>query len=310
MIISASRRTDLPAFYSEWLMNRIRAGFCVVRNPFNPAQVSRVSLRPEEVEAIVFWSKNPLPLFSHLAELDQRGYRYYFQFTLNDYSRSLEPNVPALAERIQTFRALSRLLGRSRVIWRYDPIIITNITDYAYHRQSFSGLCRQLADWTERVVVSVVNYYQKTRRNLKRLEAEGYRFETRLKANLELDELLRFMAKTAAGMGLEIFTCAEERDYTELGLKPGKCIDGDLLHKLWGVNRPWQKDPGQRPACGCVVSKDIGETDSCLHHCPYCYATQNPKLAAEKHQLHDPSSTALFGSPEPSPTPADTPALF
>jgi hypothetical protein len=301
VIISASRRTDIPAFYTEWFLNRVRAGFCLVRHPFRPERVSRVSLRPEDVDAIVFWSKNPRPLLPRLAELDRLGLRYYFQFTLNDYSSLLEPKVPPLSERIETFRALSWVLGRGRVIWRYDPVILTNITDSAYHRQSFPGLCAQLADHTERVMVSVVDYYRKTIRNLKPLEQEGYRFERRLKANLDLDELLRFLAQTATRSGLEIFTCAEERDYTELGIRPGRCIDGELIEKLWGVKRPWKKDRGQRPACGCVVSKDIGETDSCIHHCPYCYATKDQQLAKGKHELHDPHSTALFGNPEPAP---------
>ena len=285
-------------------MNRVRAGFCMVRNPFRPEQVSRVSLLPEEVDAIVFWSKDPQPLLPHLDELDRRGYRYYFQFTLNDYSKLLEPQVPPLPARLETFQTLSRRLGKSRVIWRYDPIIISNLTDSAYHRQSFKGLCARLAGHTERVMVSVVDYYQKTIRRLARLEEEGYVFEKRLRANLELDELLQFMAKTAAKHGLEIFTCAEERNYTEFGLPPGRCIDGELIQRLWGLTGPWQKDPGQRRACGCAKSKDIGETDSCLHHCPYCYATRDRATASRKFYEHDPNSTALFGNPEISPPPA------
>jgi hypothetical protein len=308
MIISASRRTDLPAFYSEWFLNRIRAGFCMVRNPFQPGQVSRVSLLAEDVDAIVFWSKNPAPLILRLDELDQRGYRYYFQFTLNDYSNLLEPVVPPLKERLETFQTLSRRLGKSRVIWRYDPIILSNITDSAYHRQSFQGLCARLADHTERVMVSVVDYYRKTVRNLARLEPEGFVFERRLRANLELDELLQFMAKTANKFGLQIFTCAEERNYSEFGIPPGRCIDGELIQRLWGLTGPWKKDPGQRQACGCAASKDIGENDSCLHHCPYCYATRDPAEASRKFRQHNPGSTALFGNPEPSPPPAVTPA--
>ena len=300
MIISASRRTDIPAFYSEWLMNRVREGFCLVRNPFQPSQIARVSLRPEEVEAIVFWSKDPRPLLTHLSELDQLGFRYYFQFTLNDYSKFLEPNVPALKERVETFRELSRRIGAGRVIWRYDPIIISNITDYAYHRHSFQGLCAQLAGRTERVMVSVVDYYKKTIRNLKALEPEGYVFERRLRANLNLDELLQFMAKTAAKAGLEIFTCAEERNYTEFGIPPGRCIDGELIEKLWGWKNSGTKDQGQRRACGCVKSKDIGETDSCLHHCPYCYATRDGKIAGRNALQHDPSASSIFGNLEPS----------
>jgi hypothetical protein len=134
MIISASRRTDIPAFYAEWFIKRIRAGFCIVPNPMNAKQTPIISLRPEDVDAIVFWSKNPSPLLPYLNELDQRGFNYYFQFTLNDYPRALEPNVPYLNTRLQIFKELSERIGSSRVVWRYDPIVISNFTDYQFHR--------------------------------------------------------------------------------------------------------------------------------------------------------------------------------
>ena len=140
MIISASRRTDIPALYSKWFMNRIRAGYCRVPNPRNTKQVSRVSLRPSDVEAIVFWSKNPAPLLPHLRELDSSGFRYYFQFSLNDYPWALEPNLPSLSDRTDTFKDLGRILGPSRVVWRYDPIIISNLTPFEYHREMFAWI--------------------------------------------------------------------------------------------------------------------------------------------------------------------------
>lgn len=302
MIISASRRTDLPAYYSEWFMNRVRAGFCTVHHPFRAGQKFRVSLAPEEVDAIVFWSKNPAPLLAHLDELDRRGFRYYFQFTLNDYSPLLEPGIPPLAERLKTFHALADRLGSARVVWRYDPILLTNITDPGFHLQSFKGLARALAGRTQRVMVSVVDYYAKTARRLKRLEAEGYVFEKNLKFNLELDGLLRHLAKAARESGLEIYTCAEERNYTEFGLPPGKCLDDQLLHRLFGLTVPAAKDPGQRPACGCIKSRDIGENNTCPAGCPYCYAVADPRVAAAKHAAHDPLAEALGGDDPADPS--------
>jgi hypothetical protein len=158
MIISASRRTDIPAFYSKWFMNRIREGYCLVPNPLNTKQISVVTLSPVEVDAIVFWSKNPEPLIPYLSELDDYGFRYYFQFTLNDYPSALEPNIPSLESRLETFRKLSKLLGPKRVIWRYDPIIISNYTPPSYHIERFRNIANELRGFTKRVMVSFVDY--------------------------------------------------------------------------------------------------------------------------------------------------------
>ena len=137
MIISASRRTDIPAFYSEWMLHRLKAGYCTVANPFNRNQVSRISLRPEDVDAIVFWTRNPRPLMRYIPELDSQGYRYYFQFTILGYPREIDPKSPTAAAAVQTFHELSERLGPTRVIWRYDPIVFTGLTPPAFHRENF-----------------------------------------------------------------------------------------------------------------------------------------------------------------------------
>src|SRR4030042_4778791 len=177
MIISASRRTDIPAFYSDWFINRIRAGWCFVPNPVNYHQLSFVPLIPEEVAAIVFWSKNPEPLIKHLDDLDRQGYRYYFQFTLNDYPIELEPALPPANVRIETFKQLSERLGSLRVIWRYDPIIISNQTPITYHLKKFSQISESLKGYTNRVMVSFVDYYRKTDSRLEKLHNFGFEFE-------------------------------------------------------------------------------------------------------------------------------------
>jgi len=299
MIVSASRRTDIPAFYARWFMNRVREGFCLVSNPYNPSQVSRVSLRPEDVDVLVFWSKNPAPLLPHLRDLEWDGFRFYFQFTLNAYPRELEPGVPPLRERLHTFKRLSDALGPERVVWRYDPVILSNRTDPAFHRSRFQSLCRELAPFTRRVMTSLVTFYAKTGRRLKRLEPRGYRFDTAPEESPEADRLLAEMAQAAGEQGIEIQSCAATRDYSGLGIPPGRCIDGEILERVWGIRRPWFKDPHQRRTCGCAASKDIGMTDSCLHDCPYCYATRDGSLARERHRAHDPSSAALLGDPPP-----------
>ncbi len=301
MIISASRRTDIPAFYSAWLMNRIRAGYCLVPNPFNAKQISRVSLAKEDVDAFVFWSKNPEPMLALLDELTSWGYIYYFQYTLNDYPRAIEPRVPPLDRRIETFHELARRLGPLRVIWRYDPIIITPNTDYDFHAATFERLTGLLAGATRRVVISVVDLYRKTDRRMAAHADAGFQIDPDAVASHEMRQLLAHISRVARAHGVDSFSCAEEHDFTDAGVRPGSCIDCNLIAALGG-HVSSKKDPGQRPACRCVTSRDIGINDTCLHGCPYCYSTRNDELAHQRHAQHDPSSPVLFGhveAPEP-----------
>lgn len=298
MIISASRRTDIPAFYSQWFMNRIRLGFCVVPNPFNTKQLSVVSLKPEDVDAIVFWSKNPAPLIPHLGELDDPGFRYYFQFTLNDYPYALEPGVPSIHERVATFLKLAERVGPSRVVWRYDPIIVSNITSIDFHRETFARLANSLSGATHRAMVSICDFYQKTDRRLAALEQEGYLFNKEAASSTEVASLLKDISAIARRRNIEIFSCAEDIDFSNLGIQPGMCIDADLVKKIWGISVCTTKDPTQRKHCRCVVSKDIGMNDTCMHGCRYCYSTRNNALAERRHSEHDPNSPAIWGHPE------------
>ena len=287
MIVSCSRRTDIPACYPAWFMNRLRAGYCVVSNPFNPHQRRRVSLRREDVDALVFWTKNVRPLLPSIDELISAGHRFMVQFTLNPYPPILEPGMPRLEDRLADFETLSRLIGKNRVVWRYDPIIISNQTPFSFHRQAFLALAERLSEVTERVVVSVVQLYRKTLRGLMGLSERGLIFEQHAADSAEMNELLYFLAETAGSYGLEIVSCASERDLSVLRISPGRCIDGELFTSLWGLQGPWKKDPGQRPACGCTVSVDIGATNTCQHGCPYCYATTNHEQSRIQFLQHD-----------------------
>lgn len=298
MIISASRRTDIPAFYSEWFMNRIRAGYCQVPNPFNANQVSRVSLDLADVEAIVFWSKNPAPLIPHLDELDQRGFHYYFQFTLNNYPRALEPYVPSFENRLETFKKLSERVGALRLVWRYDPIIISNQTDYYYHREKFSWIADGLKGATKRVMVSIVDFYKKTGNRLSKLEKEeGFIFERDVQYSTEVANLLKDFHAIAQHNNIEIFTCAEENNFSSVGVPPGKCIDNGILTSIQPKPIRYKKDPSQRDSCLCSMSKDIGLNNTCMHGCPYCYATTSLEVAQHRHDEHDPDSPFLWGNP-------------
>jgi len=263
-------------------------------------QVSLVSLRPKEVDAIIFWSKNPAPMIPYLGELNAMGFRYYFQFTLNDYPKELVPNIPSFDNRLETFLKLSELIGSIRVVWRYDPIIVSNVTPFDFHRERFRSIAKELRGATNRVMVSIVDFYQKTDRRFAQLEGRGFLFDKEAENSKEMDILLRDMAGIARKNGMEIYTCAEARDYSEFGIPPGRCIDEELLKKIWVLHLKYKKDPSQREFCLCMVSKDIGINDTCIHGCPYCYSTRNYNLAERRYKEHDPSAPSLWGDFENS----------
>jgi hypothetical protein len=299
MIISASRRTDIPAYYSKWFLNRIRAGWCQVPNPLNCHQLSYVSLKPEDVTVIVFWSKNPAPLLDSLDELDQKGFRYYFQFTLNDYPEYLEPNLPKVTDRIDTFKTLSERLGDIRVVWRYDPIIISNETPPEFHISGFAKIAESLKGYTKRVMVSFVDYYAKTDSKFGELTTHGFKFDKYFHQSPKATTLIRDISNIANQNGIKVFTCAEEIDFSTAGVTPGCCIDPVLINKIWSIKVESKKDPTQRTTCLCAASKDIGINDTCLHGCTYCYATRKTETALKRHSQHDPYSPAMWGDVRP-----------
>ncbi|MBI4863719.1 MAG: DUF1848 domain-containing protein [Candidatus Riflebacteria bacterium] len=295
MIISASRRTDIPAFYTRWFMNRIRAGHSMVANPFRRDQIRRVSLLPQDVDVLVFWSKNPAPMLPHLETLRRGGYRFVFQFTLNDYPACFEPHVPPLEDRIRTFLDLADRVGSGLVVWRYDPIIVSRATDFAYHARRFERLARRLAGRTRRVVVSLVDRYRKAERNMATIQDESHRVDWTASERPGMDELLKELSALAVGFDMEIRSCAEPEDRTRCGVRPGGCIDAGLLARLHDITVAQGRDRGQREACLCAVSRDIGTPNTCAHGCRYCYATQSPELATRRLAGHDPGTNAIEG---------------
>lgn len=293
MIISASRRTDIPAFYSEWLMNRMRAGFLLTRNPFNYHQVSRVSLLPEDVDAIVFWTRNPTKLLPYLDELSEIGHRFYFQFTLTGYPRLIESKTLNPHKALEVFKRLSEKIGAEKVIWRYDPILFSNLLPFDEHVRLFSKIATELEGHTRRVVISFADFYQKTEKNLKAIDSLIYSDITQ---NHELClTLSQRLSEIARQHGLDIYSCAEEVNLTGQGIQHGKCIDEALINDLFGLFIPNSKDSGQREACGCVKSIDIGTYNTCLHGCQYCYATYNQNQANSNFKKHSPESPFLLG---------------
>jgi len=294
MIISASRRTDVPAFYSNWFMKRIEAGHCDVPNPFNPTQVTEVSLKPEDVDVIVFWTRNASPLMPHIEELDRKGHRYTFLYTMMDNPRPMDPRCPSMKEALGTFKALSDRIGPERVTWRYDPIVFSNATNPEFHKRTYETIAKQLQGYTNRSIISLVTVYRKARQRLTALrqagidlmECEGEAFV----------DLMMFMASTARENNMTLLSCAQEGDLAPYGILPGKCIDDGLIREVFGLEVSPTKDPSQRKACGCVVSKDIGMYDSCLYGCVYCYATNSFEKAKENYRNHDPEAPSLLAA--------------
>lgn len=291
MILSASRRTDIPAFYADWFMRRVEAGFVLTRNPMNHAQLSRIPLSPETVDAIAFWTKDPQPMLDRLPALDAVGYRYYFQFTLTPYDRTLERGLRNKTEIESTFITLSKQLGRERVVWRYDPIILNDTLDVSWHREQFSRMCGVLAPYTDTVTISFVDLYAKCRSPLLREITPA-----------EMAELAGFIGETARTHGLRATACCEKTDLTPYGIEKASCIDKARLEKLCGCPLALIPDKNQREGCGCVQSVDIGTYNTCVNGCVYCYANRSPSAAARQHARHDPGEPLLLGGVLPGET--------
>jgi len=296
MIISASRRTDIPAFYSEWLINRIRAGYCTVPNPFNLQQITWVSLLPAEVDIIVFWTRNPKPLMPYLTELDQRGFLYYFQFTLLGYPRQIDAKGPERETSIDTFQELAGRIGPERLIWRYDPIVFSQLTDAQFHLENYAHIAEMLRGSTVRSVISLMDFYPKIRKRVAVLKADGIGLvDYDGNSGQNFIEMMTSIAQIAQANGMQIQSCAEELALSIYGIQPGKCIDDRYIEAVFSLDVTHQKDPSQRKACGCVVSKDIGMYDSCVFGCQYCYATSSFARARQTFEQHDPHSPSLVG---------------
>lgn len=284
LIISASRRTDIPAFYSEWFFRRIEEGYVMVRNPMNVHQVSKISLRRDAVDCIVFWTKNPEEMIPKLHLIDE--YIYYFQFTLTPYNNNIETNVPKKSHIIDTFKKLSEKIGPKRLIWRYDPIIVNGNINMKYHVKFFEILSSKLHGYTSKCVISFLDFYPKVDRNLKNLRAHEISEQEKRNIAYKLSEI-------AKAYSLKLETCAEDIDLSVYGIEHSKCIDPDLIENLLGEKLKIKKDKNQRKFCGCAESIDIGTYDTCLHGCLYCYANYSKSAVEKSIKNYDVNSPLL-----------------
>lgn len=289
MIVSASRRTDIPAFYSDWLLNRIHEGYVLVRNPFNPKMVSRIDLRPEVVDCIVFWTKNPAPLLGKLDRLKE--YNYYFQFTVNPYGKELETHLPPLSRRLDTFKRLSDKIGREKVIWRYDPVLTNREYTIAFHQEKFAAIVGSLKDYTEKCMLGFIDHYRHI------LPAVSKHAILPLQPG-EIEKMaVSFRKTTDAFPPLHLETCTTKVDLSHLGIPAGLCIDDKLIERITGYPIKARKDKNQRDICNCAESIDIGTYETCLNGCIYCYAIRgNDATARRNAQTHDKNSPLLTGN--------------
>lgn len=287
MILSVSRRTDIPNYYSEWFFNRIEEGYLYVRNPMSSRQVSKISLSPDKISCIVFWTKNPKEMMKRLDELDNKyKNRYYFQFTINGYGKEVEPNLPDIKERINTFQELSKKIGKDRVIWRYDPILLNKIYTIKYHINTFKDTAEKLRGYTNNVVINFIDLYEKTKRNTKNLNLEEI-------SENKMVEIVEELKKIAKKNEMKIETCTDKIDLKDIGIDHATCINKDLIEQITNCELKVSKDK-QRNACECFKCDEVGKYNTCLNACKYCYANfNNKKVEKNYYENYDPKSPFL-----------------
>jgi nucleotide-binding universal stress UspA family protein len=295
MIISASYRTDIPAFYSAWLKARIEAGYARVPNPYS-GKPSRVGLRPEEVDGYVFWTRNARPARAIFETLAADRMPFVVQYTVTGYPSSLEQSVPPVEATIADIVSLSEQFGSRAVVWRYDPVFWSSLTPPDFHRENVARLARQLSGSVDEVTFSAAHIYRKTRRNTEE-SARKSGFEWRDPEPEEKAALLQELAAISAEAGLRPTLCSQP-DLLGGDLSPARCIDADRLADIAG--HPLKsRQKGNRPGCLCAESRDIGSYDSCPHGCVYCYAVERRERAKTALKRHDPAGEMLL-PPEPA----------
>lgn len=290
MILSASRRTDIPAFYGDWLLRRLQAGEIYSKNPFNPKMISRIPLSLQTVDCIIFWTKNPAPFLNMLPKIDNLGYHYYFTFTLTPYDKDLEPGLPPKTEVLETFKNLSRKIGKQKVVWRYDPILFTGKYNFDFHVQAFRALCEKLSPFTERCIISFLSAYKK-------IQGAMENHQILMPALKEKHKLLKELGKISHESDIPLYTCFQDLDLSAYpNINKGACIDQKLIEQIIGCRIKAKTDPSQRPDCLCIQSRDIGSYNCCTHNCIYCYAGGSRQNQQKNLAAYKPESPLLCSS--------------
>ena len=288
MIINTGQRTDIPAFYADWFVNRLKAGFVLVRNPYNPRSVTRYRLSPEVVDLIGFCTKNPAPMLPHLDLL--RPYGQYWYVTITPYGKEIEPGVPDKREVLDSFRRLSDTVGPDRMGWRYDPVFISGEYPAERHIRAFEYMARTLLGYTHTAVISFVDLYEKTKRNFP--EVRPVTAEQRLLLGKAFVEI-------AGQYGMTVRPCGEGDELAPFGADCSGCMTVAMYEQALGRRLKVPKTAPARKECACYLGGDIGAYNTCGHLCRYCYANYDAATVRKNLAAHDPESPLLIGRLEP-----------
>lgn len=290
MVLNTGNRTDIPAFYSDWFFNRIRTGEVLVRNPYNLNAVTRYRLDPAVVDALVFGTKNPAPMLPRLAEL--KGFRQFWHVTVTPYGKDVEPGVPDKHDVLKSFRQLSEAVGKDRVVWRYDPVFLSERYSKEYHLRAFETMASELEGATGQVVISFIDLFQKTKKNFP---------EVREVSPSDQDELAKHFVRIAQAHGMEVLSCLEDRRLAAFGVDVSGCMTQEKLEAALGLRFSVPPGKGQtREGCACLLGGDIGMYNTCAHFCKYCYANFDRETVVQNRALHDPESPFLIGGLHPA----------
>lgn len=286
MIVNVGGRTDIVNYYGEWLMNRIKEGFAYSRNPLFQNNISKISLKPEDVDCLMFCSKNYKPMLKYMKEINSK-YRIICHYTITAYDRDVEPNVPNIDESIETLIELSKIVGKKKVLWRYDPILLTKKYTIEKHLYTFEYIAKQIAPYVQRCIFSFVEMYKKLDYNM----PEIIPFTENDKI-----EILKGLGEISKKYNLYTQTCGTDETNEKYGIHVSGCTTPEILEKANNVKYRTIKAKPMRKGCHCIPSRDIGAYDTCLNGCKYCYANRRPDLAKENIKIHDKNSPLLLGN--------------
>lgn len=292
MILNTGGRTDTVQYYSEWLLNRFREGYVLSRNPLFPNVINRIELSPDTIDVVVFCSKDYAPILDRLHEISDR-FKCYYHYTITAYDTDIEPNVPSIEQSVETLKQLSAQVGKEKVAWRYDPVLLTEKYTIEKHFETFDYMVRELSPYVDRCIFSFVEMYKKLAVNMPELQPIS---------NDNKLLLVKGLGAIAKQYGLYLQTCASKDDYLQFGVHHSGCMTTEIFSRALGLNFKHQAHKGNRIGCACMESRGLGDYNSCPNGCRYCYANKDHAKAAENYRRHDPKSPLLLGDVLPTDT--------
>ncbi len=285
MIINTGARTDTVQYFTKWLLKRFEEGFVYSRNPLFSDKVTQFDLTPETVDCVIFCSKNYRPILNDITKITGR-FNTYFYYTITAYGKDIEPGVPTIEESIETLKELVSIVGKERTAWRYDPVLLTSDYTIRRHFETFDYMAEKITPFVDRCIFSFVEMYKKLQTNMP--ELMNFSIE-------DMNEIAEGLGRIAGKYGLYLQTCGTNGDFTKYGVHKSGCMTLEILGNANGIKFKNLKHKGLRTGCHCFEARGIGDYDTCLNGCKYCYANKNPKKASDNYKFHDPDSPLLLG---------------